>query len=174
MANQILTPDTIVSSSNVTAGTATTTNLGAQDTNWTTASTSNVASTIRVGFPTPTPVLTSGAGLQTITVQARKNSTNTGTPTFTIAIWETGGAAALATSSAQSVTAAPSSSQNFTFTWNSSLLTVPDGSALEVVVTTTPASGGTSVRNSIDYGYIAWTTTYATVVRRQPRRCSSI
>jgi hypothetical protein len=156
MPTQILTPDTIVTSANITAGTATTANLAAEDAAWATASGTTVASMVHVGFPTPPPTLVIGANLQTVTVQSRKVG-GTGVPTFIISIHENNGAA-LISSTANSVSS--TTGQTNTFTFNASVLSNSSGADAEVQVTTTVGGTG-GQRASIDYGYIAWTADYA-------------
>jgi hypothetical protein len=157
MAVTTLVTDEVASSSNLNG--ATVANLNAVDGNWATATANNVNTAVRVGVQNlPTGQRSqAGADLQTATVQLRKNTTNSGNPTATIGVGVTGGDAQV-TSGSLSVTAAPSSSQTETLTFDASAISGlnEDGSNLEIIVTTSSAGGGPSARNSVDIGYVAW------------------
>lgn len=107
------------------------------------ANTSNVL--LRIGFKTP---LGNPTGTQTITVQARKRGIS-GSPTFTISVVETGSNTVLASSAPIAVTS--NSGAIYTLNFDASILTVVDGSAVEVIVSSTADNGST-----IEYGYVDW------------------
>ena len=165
MATETKVLDGVLASSGL--NNATVANLQAQDGNWATATANNTNTSVRASTPTPTGPPNSGANLQTVTVQTRKNTTNSGSPTGTISVGFNG--TVVISGSSFSITAAPSSSQTNTLTFDFATLVAAgaasSGSDFEIWIDTISASGSPSVRNSADIGYIGWTVDYSVAGR---------
>lgn len=137
-------------------------NLSVQDASWATATSNNVATSVRASLPTPAGNPNAGANLQAIAVQTRKSATSgTGTPNATISVGV--GGTKVATSSQFAVTAANASSQTNSFLFDFSAITgaAADGSNLEAWIDTTQSGGTTAARAAVDIGYLAWTVDYS-------------
>lgn len=156
MSTESLAPDILISANGF--GSCALGDLTGRDAAWCVASGNNVSDDLHVSFPLPTDDLTLGAGLQTIEVEVRQFDTGqTGVPTARIELWEAGGGAALATSSALSVTGA---AQIISLAFNASLLADISGAAVEVKVFGAKIGGSGSKRNSVDIGEVRWIADY--------------
>lgn len=155
MTTETLALDGVLASSGLSG--ATVANLATQDANWATATSNNVATSLRASVPTPTGPPRAGSNLQTITVQTRKSaSSGTGTPTATIGVGVNG--TKQLTSSSFAINAASASSQlnSFTFDFGALSGAAANGSDLEIWVETAQSGGLATVRASADIGYVAW------------------
>lgn len=160
MATQVLTPDAVLTATNLTG--ATPASLAAQDTSWA-AVTSNTAGTdLIVSMPTPAGQLT---GQQTITVQARKNATGGSAASFTIAVREGGVDKAVS----PSITVDSTTGSVHTFTWDSSILADPSGAGVEIHLVGAASGGKPADRRTIGFGYVGWTANYSLEVVGRPK-----
>ena len=120
----------------------------------------NVATTVRVSFPTPTSDPTTGAGVQEFRILFRKTATNNGKTddTYTIHLYENGVQKQATIASGGNV---PTTGVVVSATWDASNLATSDGSLVELYVTTTPeASGSPGGRGSIEVGAVEWNVDY--------------
>ena len=158
MANETLKATSIVSKTGVqgTDG-ANITSLELDDTSYVLASNNNTSTNIRVGFDTPTGPLTAAA-TQTITVIARQfDEGQTGTPTVTLEVWEVGGGAAIASTTAANVLAGDNT---YTISFTDEDTLDNTGTNLELIIVGTKSGGSPSTRNTVNLDFVKWDVDY--------------
>ena len=129
------------------------------DVDWLTAA-PNVATTVRVSFPTPTGNPTTGAGVQEFRILLRKTAINGGKTddTYTVDLYENGVQKQATIASGGNV---PTGGVVVSALWDATNLATADGSLVECYVTTTPEAGGAPTsRGSIEVGAVEWNVTY--------------
>lgn len=109
-------------------------------------------------FPTPSGNLNTGAGLQTLKVHVRKQLAGGNDPAMSIYIQD-GGVDKLLV--ADSVTVTSDTGQDFTYTWDASVLDDVSGVSAGVRVYGTRAGGNPSSRRSLSIGAVEWVADYS-------------
>lgn len=161
MATESLYPDAIISATNLSGSVADIDDdPDSPDGAWLTAPGNNNNTDVRVSMPTPTGVPNTGAGLQSIRVLVRKTNHSTD-PSAVVELFETGGGSALATVVA-STSVGSTSGVVLSGTFDASLLSTADGSAVEVRVSGTTGGGNPGNRASLEVGAIEWVADYST------------
>lgn len=123
------------------------------------ADANNIATTVRVTFPTPTGPPTDGAGLQSFRVQWRKTSQSTN-PSCAADLYEN---AVLVTANVIASTEVSSTTGTVVSgTWDSSSLSTNNGSQVEVLVTCSTGGGPAGNRASGEVGAVEWVVDYTT------------
>lgn len=103
----------------------------------------------------PTGDLNTGAGLQSIKLHVRKQLTGGNDPTFDVHIREAGSATNLVTLvTAQTITS--ETGENFTFTWDASVLAAASGVDVEVHLFGNRSGGGPTARRNLSIGAVEW------------------
>lgn len=130
MATELLLPDSVVSTVNLTAAIADLDEgVDNFDGAYATNQGSNGNTLLVLGFPTPTGTLTTGAGLQTFRARVRKSASAGQTTTVRIELYENG------TSVAQGPTETVTSTTGVDltpFTWNAQSLNLQSGVNVEI------------------------------------------
>lgn len=128
------------------------------DAAWAVATSNNVATSVRLGFPTPAGNPT---GVQTFRARVRQTSTSgTGTPTARLELWENGVLVAAGTN--QNVTVVGGDGQQISEAFDLAGLTLsdPTGASVEVLIVGTQSGGSPAVRSAVDIGAAAWDAIY--------------
>jgi hypothetical protein len=104
-------------------------------------------------FPSPAQTLTTGAGLQEFRISLRQDANcGTGTPEARIELWEAG--VIVRAGTAFSVTAANSSQQVASFTWDATEITA--AADVEIKVFGLKTGGAPNSRCTVDLGAVEW------------------
>ena len=107
-------------------------------------------------FPAPTGNPTPGAGLQEFRVGVEQfDSGQTGTPTVQLKVFDDDNVILLG--SIENV----GTYKVISITWDASLLSIADGSAVKLQVSGNPAGSGPSEWNSVNIGHIEWNVVFA-------------
>lgn len=134
------------------------------DANWCdVAGASNRTTSVRATFTTPTGPPTDGAGLQSFRIQWRKTSQSTN-PSCSVDLYESG---VLITSNIVASTAVSSTTGVVVSgTWDSTSLTVNNGSGVEILVSCAVGGGTPGNRASGEVGAVEWVVDYTVSAAR--------
>ncbi len=161
MSTETLQPDGSVFALTNLTGAATDVDEGVDtpDSTWLTLGDDGTNSVIRASFPTPTGDPTTGAGLQKFRMYVRVGTAAGGNdPTLDIAVRETGGADLAA---AIGVPVTSHVGEVIEFTWDATVLSTADGSAVELYVIGQRSGGSPSGRRSVEFDAIEWVVDYS-------------
>lgn len=152
MAKARTAPDAILAITNLSPNTLSyiTDDPDSPDANWLVASGNNVATDVRVSFPTPSGTLSSVANTQEFRALVRQfNEAQSGTPTARVELWESGTLVRAGTD-----TSVPVGGLVLSFTWSAS--EIISAANVECKVVGTQTGGSPSARNTVDVGAIEW------------------
>lgn len=118
-----------------------------------------VNTSVLASFPTPSGNPTVGAGQVLRAFVKQADEGQTGIPQARIDLYENGVELAQGT-----LINVPNGGTIISLTWNASLLSNADGSGVEAYVYGAKASGGPTVKNSVDVDAIEWNVTYTDTI----------
>lgn len=159
MATQLLLPDAVVASTNLTANIA---NLDEGVSNfdgvYATTNGANANTLLRLSFPSPLGTLNSGANLQTFRSRVRRNNTLGNTVTVRLEVREN----TVLRANSNNFTITSTAGEDISYTWDASVLSLSSGANVEIyIVQQAGGSGGqTGNRRWVEIDTADWTADY--------------
>jgi len=160
MATELLLPDGVVTSSNLTGAFADIDEgVDNFDGVYVTATGSNGNTLLVLSFPTPSGDLTTGAGLQTFRARVRKDASGGNNPSVRLEVYENGSPVGTVSGD---TTVTSTTGVDISFTWDASVLALQDGSNVEIGIAQQSGGQGGPSRNRrwIEVDAADWTADY--------------